>query len=201
VIRVLIAEDQDLVRGALAALLSLEGDIEIVDQVDRGDEVVRHALQHRPDVAVLDIEMPGQDGIEAAAELRRKLPACRVLILTTFGKPGLMRRAMAAGASGFMLKDARAEDLAVAIRRTAGGERVVDPQLAAQALSEGDSPLSPRETAVLAASSDGSSVLEVASRLHLSEGTVRNHLSAAIQKLSARNRADAARIAMLKGWL
>jgi two-component system response regulator DesR len=201
VIRVLIAEDQDLVRGALAALLSLEGDIEIVDQVDRGDEVVRHALQHRPDVAVLDIEMPGQDGIEAAAELRRKLPACRVLILTTFGKPGLMRRAMAAGASGFMLKDARAEELAVAIRRTAGGERVVDPQLAAQALSEGDSPLSPRETAVLAASSDGSSVVEVASRLHLSEGTVRNHLSAAIQKLSARNRADAARIAMLKGWL
>ena len=200
-IRVLIAEDQDLVRGALAALLSLEGDIEIVDQVDRGDEVVRHALQHRPDVAVLDIEMPGQDGIEAAAELRRKLPACRVLILTTFGKPGLMRRAMAAGASGFMLKDARAEELAVAIRRTAGGERVVDPQLAAQALSEGDSPLSPRETAVLAASSDGSSVVEVASRLHLSEGTVRNHLSAAIQKLSARNRADAARIAMVKGWL
>jgi two-component system response regulator DesR len=201
VIRVLIAEDQDLVRGALAALLSLERDIEIVDQVDRGDEVVRHALQHRPDVAVLDIEMPGQDGIEAAAELRRKLPACRVLILTTFGKPGLMRRAMAAGASGFMLKDARAEELAVAIRRTAGGERVVDPQLAAQALSEGDSPLSPRETAVLAASSDGSSAVEVASRLHLSEGTVRNHLSAAIQKLSARNRADAARIAMLKGWL
>jgi two-component system response regulator DesR len=201
VIRVLIAEDQDLVRGALAALLSLERDIEIVDQVDRGDEVVRHALQHRPDVAVLDIEMPGQDGIEAAAELRRKLPACRVLILTTFGKPGLMRRAMAAGASGFMLKDARAEELAVAIRRTAGGERVVDPQLAAQALIEGDSPLSPRETAVLAASSDGSSVVELASRLHLSEGTVRNHLSAAIQKLSARNRADAARIAMLKGWL
>ena len=200
-IRVLIAEDQDLVRGALAALLSLERDIEIVDQVDRGDEVVMHALQHRPDVALLDIEMPGQDGIEAAAELRRKLPGCRVLILTTFGKPGLMRRAMAAGASGFMLKDARAEELAIAIRRTAGGERVVDPQLAAQALSEGDSPLSPRETAVLAASSDGSSVIEVASRLHLSEGTVRNHLSAAIQKLSARNRADAARIAMLKGWL
>ena len=200
-IRVLIAEDQDLVRGALAALLSLERDIEIVDQVGRGDEVVRHALQYRPDVAVLDIEMPGQDGIEAAAELRRKLPACRVLILTTFGKPGLMRRAMAAGASGFMLKDARAEELAVAIRRTAGGERVVDPQLAAQAMSEGDSPLSPRETAVLAASSDGSSVVELASRLHLSEGTVRNHLSAAIQKLSARNRTDAARIAMLKGWL
>jgi two-component system, NarL family, response regulator DesR len=201
VIRVLIAEDQDLVRGALAALLSLERDIEIVDQVGRGDEVVRHALQYRPDVALLDIEMPGQDGIEAAAELRRKLPACRVLILTTFGKPGLLRRAMAAGASGFMLKDARAEELAVAIRRTAGGERVVDPQLAAQALSEGDSPLSPRESAVLAASSDGSSAVEVASRLHLSEGTVRNHLSAAIQKLNARNRADAARIAMLKGWL
>ena len=190
-----------MVRGALAALLSLEPDIEIVDQVDRGDDVVARALKSQPNVALMDIEMPGQDGIEAAAELHRKMPACRVLILTTFGKPGLMRRAMAAGASGFMLKDARAEELAVAIRKTAAGERVVDHQLAAQALSEGDSPLSARETEVLAASADGSSVSEVAGRLHLSEGTVRNHLSAAIQKLNARNRADAARIAKLKGWL
>jgi two-component system response regulator DesR len=201
VIRVLLAEDQDMVRGAIAALLSLEPDIEIVAQVDRGDAVLAQALEHRPDVALVDIEMPGRDGIDAASELHRDLPECRVLILTTFGRPGLMRRAMAAGASGFMLKDARAEELAVAIRRTAAGERVVDPQLAAQALSEGESPLSPREAEVLAESSDGSSVIEVASRLHLSEGTVRNYLSAVIQKLNARNRADAARIARGKGWL
>src|SRR3984893_5498316 len=169
-----------MVRGALAALLSLEPDIQIVAQVSRGDEVLDQALEHRPDVALVDIEMPGRDGIDAAAELHRDFPECRVFILTTFGRPGLVRRARAAGARGFMLKDARADELAVAIRRTAAGERVVDPQLAAQALSEGDSPLSPRVTAVLAASSDGSSVVEVASRLHLSEGTVRNHLSAAI---------------------
>lgn len=200
-IRVLLAEDQDMVRGAIAALLSLEPDIQIVAQVDRGDTVLKQALEHRPDVALVDIEMPGRDGIDAAAELHREFPECRVLILTTFGRPGLMRRAMAAGASGFMLKDARAEELAVAIRRTAAGERVVDPQLAAQALSEGKSPLSPREAEVLAESSDGSSVIEVASRLHLSEGTVRNYLSAVIQKLNARNRADAARIARVKGWL
>jgi len=190
-----------MVRGALAALLSLEPDIQIVAQVDRGDQVLDQALEHRPDVALVDIEMPGRDGIDAAAELHRELPECRVLILTTFGRPGLMRRAMAAGATGFMLKDAHAEELAVAIRRTAAGERVVDPQLAAQALSEGENPLSPREVEVLAASSDGSSVIEVAEQLHLSEGTVRNYLSAAIQKLSARNRADAARIAKVKGWL
>ena len=200
-IRVLLAEDQDMVRGALAALLSLEADIQIVGQVDKGDEVVSRAIELEPDLALLDIEMPGRDGIEAAAELHRRMPGCRVLILTTFGKPGLMRRAMAAGASGFLLKDARAEELAVAIRRTVAGERVVDPQLAAEALSEGESPLSDRETQVLAASADGSSVIELAATLHLSEGTVRNHLSAAIQKLNARNRADAARIAKLKGWL
>lgn len=200
-IRVLLAENQDLVRGALAALLSLEPDIDIVAQVDTGSDVLDQALEHRPDVALMDIEMPGKDGIEAAAELHRNFPECRVLMLTTFGRPGLMRRAMAAGAAGFMLKDARAEDLAVAIRRTAAGERIVDPHLAAQALSEGESPLSSREAEVLAASSDGSSVTEVATRLHLSEGTVRNYLSAVIQKLSARNRADAARIAKVKGWL
>jgi len=198
---VLLAENQDLVRGALAALLSLEPDIDIVAQVDTGSDVLDQALEHRPDVALMDIEMPGKDGIEAAAELHRNFPECRVLMLTTFGRPGLMRRAMAAGAAGFMLKDARAEDLAVAIRRTAAGERIVDPHLAAQALSEGESPLSSREAEVLAASSDGSSVTEVATRLHLSEGTVRNYLSAVIQKLSARNRADAARIAKVKGWL
>jgi two-component system response regulator DesR len=200
-IRVLLAEDQDLVRGALAALLSLEPDIEVVAEVNRGDQVLPAAREHRPQVALLDIEMPGQDGIAAAAELRRELPDCRVLILTTFGRPGFLRRAMAAGASGFMLKDARAEELAVAIRRTAAGERVVDPSLAAQALSDGESPLSPREAEVLGAFAGGATVSDVAVRMFLSEGTVRNHLSNAIQKLNARNRTEAARIALDKGWL
>jgi two-component system, NarL family, response regulator DesR len=201
VIRVLLAEDQELVRGAMAALLSLEPDIDVVAEVGRGDEVLQAAIEARPHVALLDIEMPGGDGIAAAAQLRARLPDCRVLILTTFGRPGYLRRAMASGASGFMLKDAPAADLAVAIRRTMAGGRVVDPQLAAQALTEGDTPLSSRETEVLAASADGSSVALVAERLFLSEGTVRNHLSAAIQKLNARNRAEAARIAEDKGWL
>jgi two-component system response regulator DesR len=201
VIRVLLAEDQDLVRGAMAALLSLEPDIEVVAEVDRGDEVLAAALASRPEVALLDIEMPGSDGITAAGELRRRLPECRVLILTTFGRPGYLRRAMASGAAGFMLKDAPARELAVAIRRTAAGERVVDPVLAVQALSDGDSPLSSREAEVLLSTSDGSSVADVAQRLFLSEGTVRNHLSAAIQKLNARNRMEAARIAREKGWL
>lgn len=200
-IRVLLAEDQDLVRGAMAALLGLEPDIEVVAEVDRGDEVVAGALHSRPHVALLDIEMPGRDGIDAAVELRRQLPECRVLMLTTFGRPGYLRRAMASGASGFLLKDAPARELAVAIRRTVAGERVVDPELAAQALSDGDSPLSGREAEVLAAAVDGSSVAEVARRLFLSEGTVRNHLSAAIQKLNARNRMEAVRIAEEKGWL
>jgi len=200
-IRILLAEDQDLVRGAIAALLALEPDISVVAQVDRGDEVLGRARELRPDVALLDIEMPGRDGISVAADLHRELPECRVLMLTTFGRPGFIRRAMAAGATGFMLKDARAEDLAVAIRRTAAGEKVVDPHLAAQALSDGDSPLSARETEILVRSADGSSISELAVRLHLSEGTVRNYLSSAIQKLSARNRADAARIAKVKGWL
>jgi two-component system response regulator DesR len=201
VIRILLAEDQDMVRGALAALLSLEDDIEVVAQVDRGDQVLQTAQETSPDVALLDIEMPGMDGIAAAGTLRRALPATRVLILTTFGRPGFLRRAMAAGASGFLLKDAPAQELAIAIRRTVAGERVVDPALAAQALSEGESPLSPREEDVLRASVDGASVAQIASRLFLSEGTVRNHLSSAIQKVDARNRTEAARIAEEKGWL
>ncbi|MBO0709114.1 MAG: response regulator transcription factor, partial [Candidatus Dormibacteraeota bacterium] len=180
-IGILIAEDQDMVRGALAALLSLEEDIDVVAQVDRGDQVLAAAQGTSPDVALLDIEMPGLDGIAAAATLRRALPGIRVLMLTTFGRPGFLRRAMAAGASGFLLKDAPAGELAVAIRRTMAGERVVDPALAAQALSEGESPLSPREEDVLRASVDGASVAQIAARLFLSEGTVRNHLSSAIQ--------------------
>ncbi len=200
-IRILLAEDQDMVRGALAALLSLEDDIEVVAQVDRGDQVLASAQETAPDVALLDIEMPGLDGITAAGTLRRALPGIRVLMLTTFGRPGFLRRAMAAGASGFLLKDAPAGELAVAIRRTMAGERVVDPALAAQALSEGASPLSAREEDVLRASVDGASVAQIAARLFLSEGTVRNHLSSAIQKLEARNRTEAARIAEEKGWL
>jgi two-component system response regulator DesR len=200
-IRVLIAEDQGLVRGALAALLGLEGDIEVVAEVGRGDEVVARALEATPDVALLDIEMPGLDGLAAAAQLRRAVPSCRVLILTTFGRPGYLRRAMDAGASGFLLKDAPATELASAIRRAAAGGRVVDPALALEALSEGSNPLSEREREVLAATIEAATIADIAKRLSLSEGTVRNHLSSAIQKVGARNRAEAARIALEKGWI
>jgi two-component system, NarL family, response regulator DesR len=200
-IKVLIAEDQGLVRGALAALLGLEGDIEVVAEVGRGDEVVARALESRPDVALLDIEMPGVDGLAAAAQLRRAIPGCRVLILTTFGRPGYLRRAMEAGASGFLLKDAPATELASAIRRAAAGGRVVDQALAVEALSEGSNPLTEREREVLAATVDAATIAEIAARLSLSEGTVRNHLSAAIQKVGARNRAEAARIALDRGWI
>ena len=190
-----------MVREALASLLSLEADIEVVAQVDRGDDVLPQALMSRPDVALLDIEMPGADGIEAARQLTAELPAIAVLMLTTFGRPGFLRRAMESGARGFLLKDAPAADLAVAIRRTTAGERVVDPDLAAQALSEGKGPLSWREREVLEASALGSTIAEIAEALHLSEGTVRNHLSSAIQKLGVRNRFEAARAAEAKGWL
>jgi two-component system response regulator DesR len=200
-IRVLIAEDQAMIRGALAALLSTEADIEVVAQVERGDRVVQEALRTTPDVALLDIEMPGQDGISAAAELRAQLPTCRVLILTVFGRPGYLRRAVDAGVSGFLLKDAPPDELASAIRRTAKGEKVIDSQLAHAALSEGSSPLTPRERDVLTMSVRGASVEEVARSLHLTNGTVRNHLSIAIQKLNAHNRTEAARIAEEKGWL
>lgn len=200
-IRVLLAEDQAMVRGALAALLALEGDIEVVGDVGRGDEVVEVAVSLAPDVALLDIDMPGMDGLEAAALLRTRLPACRVLILTTFARPGFLRRAMQSGAMGFLLKDAPATQLATAIRRAMAGERVVDPHLALAALSEGENPLTERERDTLSAAASGASVSEIASVLALSEGTVRNYLSVAMQKLGARNRIEAARIAEQKGWL
>ena len=200
-IRILIAEDQSLVRGAIVALLGLELDLEVVADVARGDEVVPTALEVRPDVALLDIEMPGLDGLSAAAQLRTALPSCRTIVVTTFGRPGYLRRAMEAGASGFLLKDAPAAQLAEAIRRVAAGGRVVDPALALDALAEGTNPLSPREREVLAASTETATIAGLAQRLSLSEGTVRNHLSAAIQKVGARNRAEAARIAEEKGWL
>ena len=197
----MIAEDQAMIRGALAALLATEQDIDVVAQVDRGDRVVEAALKSQPDVALLDIEMPGQDGITAAAELRERLPACRVLILTVFGRPGYLRKAVDAGIAGFLLKDAPPAELASAIRRTARGDRVIDSELAVAALSEGSSPLTPRERDVLAMSTRGASVEHIARSLHLTNGTVRNHLSIAIQKLNARNRVEAARIAEEKGWL
>jgi two-component system, NarL family, response regulator DesR len=200
-IRVLLAEDQAMVRGALAALLELEGDIEIVAQVGRADEVVAQALASHPDVALLDIEMPGGDGLEAAASLRQALPTCRTLILTTFGRPGYLRRAMESGAVGFLLKDAPATQLATAIRRAVAGERIVDPALASAALSDGNNPLTERERETLAAASHGASIAEIAATLFLSEGTVRNYLSTAIQKLGAQNRVEAAHIAEQKGWL
>jgi len=200
-IRVLLAEDQAMVRGALAALLTLEGDIEIVAEVGRGDEVATVALATKPDVALLDIEMPGCDGIAAAATLHSILPSCRVLILTTFGRPGYLRKAMESGVVGFLLKDAPSAQLATAIRRAVAGERIVDPTLAMAALSEGNNPLTERERNVLAAATSGASISEIASSLSLSEGTVRNYLSVAIQKLNAHNRVEAARIAEQKGWL
>jgi two-component system response regulator DesR len=200
-IRVLLAEDQALVRGALAALLGLEADFEVVAEVARGGDVVPAALEHRPDVALLDIEMPGGDGLSAAASLREQLPGCRVVIVTTFGRSGYLRQAMECGAVGFLLKDAPAAELARAVRRVMAGERVVDPDLALAALSAGENPLTPRERDVLSASLDGASIGEIADRFKLSGGTVRNHISTAIQKVGAHNRVEAARLAQSRGWL
>ncbi len=200
-VRVLLAEDQAMVRGALSALLSLEEDIEIVAEASRGDEVLPAALDTLPDVALLDIEMPGGDGLSATAVLRERLPSCRVVILTTFGRAGYLKRAMESGALGFLLKDAPASELASAIRRVMDRERVVDPALAVSALSERGNPLTDRERDVLFASADGATIGDVAAKLYLSEGTVRNYLSTAIKKLGTRNRVEAARLAERKGWL
>ncbi|NEA31126.1 response regulator transcription factor [Streptomyces sp. SID13031] len=200
-IRLLIADDQALVRGALAALLDLEPDLEVVSEVGRGDEVVEAVRTTKPDVALLDVEMPGLDGIEAAAALRRAAPGVRVLMVTTFGRPGYLRRAMEAGAAGFVVKDTPAAQLAEAVRRVHQGLRVVDPSLAAETLVAGTSPLTARESDVLRAAREGGTVADIARELHLSEGTVRNHLSAAIGKTGARTRAEAARIALDNGWL
>ncbi|MFJ9730649.1 response regulator [Streptomyces sp. NPDC101171] len=200
-IRVLLAEDQGMMRGALALLLGMEDDIEVVAQVSTGDAIVEAALLHRPDVALLDIELPGISGLDAAAALREEAPGCRVLILTTFGRPGYLRRAMEAGAAGFLVKDGPVEELAAAVRRVLGGETVVDPALAAAALCAGPNPLTARECEVLKASVDGATVADIAGRLHLSESTVRNYLSSAIGKTGTRNRAEAVREARQQGWL
>jgi two-component system response regulator DesR len=200
-IRLLLADDQALVRGALATLLKLEPDMTVVAEVGRGDEVVAAARESNPHVALLDVEMPGIDGIEATRELRAALPDVKVVIVTTFGRPGFLRRALVAGANGFVVKDTPARQLADAVRRVNSGLRVVDPTLAADSLAVGESPLTVRETEVLRAARNGGSVNDIATTVFLSEGTVRNHLSAAIGKTGARNRADAVRIAEENGWL
>ena len=201
IIRLLLADDQALVRGALSALLGLERDLEVVVEVSSGDQVVEAVREHRPDVALLDVEMPGLDGIEATAALRKEFPDVRVLIVTTFGRPGFLRRAMQAGASGFVVKDTPAAQLADAVRRVHAGLRVVDPVLATESLFAGESPLTTRESEVLRAARGGAAVSGIAKALFLSEGTVRNHLSAAIGKTGAANRTEAVSIAEGNGWL
>jgi two-component system response regulator DesR len=201
VIRLVIADDQALVRGAIAALLGLEPDLEVVAEVGSGDDAVTAVAEHAPDVALLDVEMPGLDGIEAARQIRSRSPGTRVLMVTTFGRPGYLKRALQAGASGFVVKETPAAQLADAVRRVHQGLRVVDPALAMDSLTTGDSPLTPRETEVLQAARDGASVAVIASRVHLSEGTVRNHLSSAIGKTGAGNRTEAVNSAVENGWL
>ncbi|KEF17679.1 MerR family transcriptional regulator [Streptomyces rimosus] len=199
--RLLLAEDQSMVREALAALLGLEPDLEVVAQAARGDEVVAAAREQPVDVALLDIEMPGISGLDAAALLRAEFPKLKVVILTTFGRPGYLRRAMECGADAFLVKDAPAAQLADAVRRVLRGERVIDPALAAAALADRANPPTDRECDVLRAAADGSTNAEIAAALQLSQGTVRNYLSTAIQKTGARNRAEAVRTAGDKGWL
>lgn len=200
-IRVLLADDQALILGAFAALLRMKADVEVVATVGSGDDVLPAAVKSRPDVALLDVQMPGMDGLGATAALRATLPRCRVIVLTTFGRPGYLRRAMAAGASGFLVKDVPPEQLVDAIRRVHSGLKVVDPNLAAESLTMGDSPLTARESDVLGVAATGATVAELAAGLFSSEGTVRNYLSFAIGKTGARTRADAVRIATERGWL
>jgi two-component system response regulator DesR len=200
-IRVMVAEDVRILRETLTTVLGLEDDIEVVAAVERGDEIVGAAVRSRPDVAVLDIDLPGMDGLDAAAGLRAELPDCRTVVLTGLGKPGYLRRGLAAGISGFLLKHAPADDLVDAIRKAVAGERVVDPQLALAELERADSPLTEREADVLRLSATGAEAGDIARSLSLSRGTVRNYLSSAVLKLNARNRIDAIRIATDQGWL
>jgi two-component system response regulator DesR len=199
-IRVLVAEDQAMVLGALSTLIDIENDLEVVASARNGSQALELALSHKPDVVVTDIEMPGLSGLELAAELKRHKSPARIVILTTFARPGYLRRALEAGAAGYLLKDAPSHKLADAIRRVHGGGRAVDPELASEAWSE-DDPLTDRERQVLRLAADGQSGSDIAKTLHLSEGTVRNYLSEAVAKLGGRNKVDAARIARAKGWL
>ncbi|GAA3746008.1 two-component system response regulator DesR [Spinactinospora alkalitolerans] len=200
-IRVVLADDEHLIRGAIAALLGLEPDLEVVAEVSRGDEVLAAVTGHGADIAVLDIEMPGATGLEVAGELKRAVPDCGVLILTSFGRPGYLRRALSAGARGFLAKDAPVDQLAGAIRKVHEGGRYIDTELAATAMTSGESPLTDRETDVLRVAADGSSAARIAKALHLREGTVRNYLSSAISKTGADNRMSAIRTAQDMGWL
>ncbi|MFD8750565.1 response regulator transcription factor [Kitasatospora sp. NPDC059577] len=200
-VRVLLADDEHLIRGALAALLSLEDDIEVIAQAGSGPEALAMAQSHRPDVAVLDLQMPGRDGIEVAAELRRLLPDCRCMIVTGHGRPGYLKRALEVGVRGFLPKTVSAADLAGIIRTVRSGGRYVDPELAADAISAGETPLTPRETDVLELAADGTPIAEIAARAALSQGTVRNYLSSAATKLGAENRHAAVRIAREHGWI
>jgi two-component system, NarL family, response regulator DesR len=200
-IRVLIAEDMHLIRGALVALLSLEDDVEVVAELDRGDLIVPTALETRPDVAVVDIDLPGVDGLTAAEQLSQQLPECRTLVLTGLSQPGNLLRALKVHVRGFIVKDAPAETLADGVRRVARGERVIDPELVAAALETGSTPLTERETDVLRAASSGIPTDQIATELSLSPATVRNYLSNAISKVGGRNRIDAIRIARDAGWL
>ena len=200
-IRVLLAEDQAMMRGALAVLLGLEEDLEVVAEVEDGAEIVPRALETQPDVALLDIELPNVGGLDAARALADQLPACRVLVVTTFSRPGYLQRAMEAGAKGFLVKDGPADGLADAIRRVMAGETVIDPELAGAALRAGPCPLTGRERDVLAAAEDGATVGDIAGRLFLSESTVRNYLSSAIGKTGTRNKTEAALLARQRGWL
>ena len=199
-IRVLVAEDQTMVLGALAALLEIEEDLSVVGRARDGEDALELARTERPDVVVTDIEMPGMTGLELAAELKGLEPRPRVIIVTTFARPGYLRRALEAGVSGYLLKDAPAEDLAQAVRRVHAGGRAVDPELATEAWGEED-PLTDRERQVLRLAGEGKPTAAIAGALHLSEGTVRNYLSEAISKLDAANRIEAARTARRKGWL
>ncbi|USR79232.1 response regulator transcription factor [Arcanobacterium pinnipediorum] len=200
-IRVVIADDQTLVRGALCALLNLEDDIDVVGDVGRGDELIPALEATAADVAVVDIEMPGLDGIAATQAVRAAGLATKILIVTTFGRPGYLQRALTAGASGFMVKDTPAEELAGAIRQVYAGGQVVDPGLATQSLFFGSNPLTERERELLRVAEEGATVSEIAAQVFLSEGTVRNHLSSAIGKTGTATRAQAARVAREKGWL
>jgi two-component system response regulator DesR len=199
-IRVVIAEDQGMVLGALAALLEMEGDISVVGRARDGREALQAVLSHKPDIFLTDIEMPHMSGLEVAAELKRRRTGTRVIIVTTFARSGYLRRALEAGASGYLLKDHPAEELAEAVRRVKQGLRVIDPALATEAWGEPD-PLTDRERQVLRLAGEGMASSDIAAELNLSEGTVRNYLSEAISKLGASNRVEAARIARTKGWL
>lgn len=200
-IRILLAEDMNMVRGALVALLNLESDLDVVAEVERGDEIVDTALKIRPDVAIIDIDLPGLDGLTAAARLRERVPECRTLILTSLGRPGTLRRALSAQVSGYLLKDAPPKQLAEAVRRVAAGQRAIDPQLAVAAWGGTENPLTERENEVLKLAAEGAEAPEIARLLHLTTGTVRNYLTAVVAKLNARNRVDAIRIARESGWL